>query len=100
MSEKPLTPLEAIERTIRCHFSIGGGSYSNHHGGDPTRRKTLMPGALIERMPESVRQGLRQLKSYHFDFLPMDSWRFEDAAYTRKKGISDMLVEFDQKILK
>lgn len=99
MNEK-LTPLEAIDECIRASIMWDGGSYSNHHGGDPNRRASLKPGALVDAMPEHVRQSLKQLKGHHFDSMRLDSWRFEDDAYTRKKAHSDMLMKFDKTILK
>jgi hypothetical protein len=98
--DKKLTPLEAINSCISGMWFICGGSYSNHHGGPPARRASLMPGALVERMPERVREGLRQLKGHHFDDLPMDTWRFMDDTYTRKKNASLRLMKFDRDMLR
>jgi hypothetical protein len=101
--EKKLTPLEAVNDAIVAAMIYCGGSYTNRHGMSyedmsEGRWKSLKPGALIERMPESVRKVLRQLKSHHFDALPMDRWRFEDDAYCRKQRVSEMLMEFDKKL--
>lgn len=101
--EKKLTPLEAVDSTIRASMLYRGGSFTNRHGMSyedmsEARWQDLKPGALVECMPESVRKELKQLKSHHFDVLPMDKWRFEDDAYCRKQQHSEMLMEFDKKL--
>ncbi len=101
-SSKKLDPLEAVEEVI-CSLLFYNG-YSSR-GRDissvsDAAWNRLKPGALVERMPERIRKALRELKPHHFDKMRMDKWRFMDEAYEARKRLSDMLIDFDKKILK
>ncbi|KKM98505.1 hypothetical protein LCGC14_1157200 [marine sediment metagenome] len=102
MTEEKYYPLDALERTafgtlVYNGYSTHGRSMANL---SEAAWKRLKPGALVERMPENIREGLRQLKSHHFDAMRMDKWRLMDDAYTREKDLSIDKMRFDRDILK
>ena len=85
-----MKPLEAINDCItwallRNGYSTRGRDLDNV---SESAWKRLKPGALVESMPENVRESLKQLKAHHFDAMPMDKWRFMDDAYRRKKRLT------------
>lgn len=101
-SEREMSPLEALEFTV-CYFIFYNGYSARRYDMSNLTESQwgrLKPGAFVQRMSGRTRKALKKLKSHHFDKMRLDKWKFEDDSYIDRKKLSDLLMEFDKKILK
>lgn len=90
--DNPESPTEALEGSIQAATLLD----RFHHSGKDSKR----PGAVIQYMPERIRELLKKLRSSDIEKVPwlMQAYAFWGAyeAKEAKESFSQLMMKFDR----